>query len=229
MATATPTAPKPTNRRRSPRPVKRPDGFHAVATETSPGENLPQKAGRRLWAPMLVLALMGWTVGFILAIVAVGTDRTDVATLQDLSHLVPAFMFIGFLGVFSAITLAIARILGVFRRGGGEVQEISGATVQTLKMPATAKGMLGFMAMGMMTMAAGIAVNIVAAGAFDGVTPADITDSSAWAAAASGLRRLGVALYLTGIALGLGTIIEVLRFQATRVEEVAAEHGHSHN
>ena len=40
---------------------------------------------------------------------------------------------------------------------------------------------------------------------------------------------MGVALYLTGIAFGLGTIIEVLRFQAIRIREVAVAHGHNHS
>ena len=209
-------------------PVDRPDGFHTVESEHSLGYNVPQKAGRRLWLPMFLMALMGWTVGIILAIVEAATDRSDLDTLQNLGHLIPAFMFIGFLGVFSAITFAIARILGEFRRGGGEVQETAGSEVQTLKMPGTAKAMLGFMMMGMMVMLAGIITNFVGAAAFTGV-PADLVDSTATAVAASGLRRMGVALYLTGIAFGLGTIIEVLRFQGIRIREVAAAHGHDHS
>jgi len=209
-------------------PVDRPDGFHAVESKHSLGYNVPQKAGRRLWLPMFIMALMGWTVGIILAIVEAATDRSDLDTLQNLSHLVPAFMFVGFLGVFSAITFAIARILGEFRRGGGEVQETAGSEVQTLEMPGTAKAMLGFMMMGMMVMLAGIITNFVGAAAFTGV-PADFVDSTSTAAAASGLRRMGVALYLTGIAFGLGTIIEVLRFQAIRIREVAVAHGHDDN
>ena len=137
-------------------------------------------------------------------------------------------MFIGFLGVFTAITFAIARILGEFRKGGGEVQATAGSSVQTLKMPATARVMLAFMMMGMMGMAAGIITNFVAAGAFNGTDPTDIIDSASYGALGSGLRRLGVASYLTGIAFGLGTIIEVLRFQASRLREVGAEHGHQH-
>ncbi|MFA9563832.1 MAG: hypothetical protein ACERLM_03865 [Acidimicrobiales bacterium] len=229
MTTTThpPTTAPPTRSRRTIRPTTRKDGFDTVTSETSLGYNTPQLVARKLWLPMFALALMGWAVGFVLAIVEAGTDRTDLATLQTLSHLVPAFMFVGFLGVFSAITFAIARILGTFRRGGGEVQATAGVEVQTLKMPGTAKAMLGLMAMGMMVMVAGIVTNFVAAGSFDGVTAADITDSAAWSAAASGLRRMGVALYLTGIAFGLGTIIEVLRFQATRVGEVASEAGHT--
>ncbi|MGI9597521.1 MAG: hypothetical protein ACR2QK_15255 [Acidimicrobiales bacterium] len=34
----------------------------------------------------------------------------------------PGLMFVGFLGIFAAISFAIARILGVFRNGGGEIQ-----------------------------------------------------------------------------------------------------------
>ena len=209
-------------------PVTRPDKFHVVGSSESLGYNRPQKMGRKLWLPMFALAIMGWAVGFVLAVVEAGTDRSAVDDLQTLSHLVPGFMFIGFLGVFTAITFAIARILGEFRKGGGEVQATAGSAVQTLKMPATARVMLAFMMMGMMVMAAGIITNFVAAGAFNGTDPADIVDSARYGALGSGLRRLGVASYLTGIAFGLGTIIEVLRFQASRLREVGTEQGHQH-
>lgn len=201
--------------------LSRSDGFAVVGSDRSLGYNLPQLMGRRLWLPMFALALMGWAVGFILAIVEAATDRSAVDDLQNLSHLVPAFMFVGFLGVFAAISFAIARILGVFRNGGGEVQHLAGAQVQTLKMPLTAKIMLVFMMMGMMVMGGGVAVNFVGAASIGGTAAADVVDSAQFLAVASGLRRLGVVLYLTGIAFGLGTIIEVLRFQAIRIAEVA--------
>jgi hypothetical protein len=211
-----------------PEAVARKDSFNVVGSVNSPGYNLPQQMGRKLWLPMFVMALMGWAIGFILAIVEAGTSRSEVNDLQTLGHLVPAFMFAGFLGVFAAITFAIARILGAFRRGGGEVQEAAGSPVQTLKMPPTARAMIVFMMMGMMVMAVGVATNFVAAGSFDGTAAADIIDSAQFGAAASGLRRLGVVTYLVGIAFGLATIIEVLRFQAVRIREVAATHGHAH-
>jgi hypothetical protein len=207
-------------------PITRDDRFKVVGSTQTLGYNLPQVMGRRLWFPMFAMAMMGWGVGFVLAIVEAGTSRDDGAAIQTLSHLVPAFMFIGFLSVFAAINFAIARILGVFRKGGGEVQAIAGDEVQTLKMPGTAKSMLGLMMMGMMVMTAGIIANFVAAGF--GTSAADLLDSAQWGAAASGLRRMGVALYLTGIAFGLSTIIEVLRFQAIRIREVATDMGHSH-
>ncbi len=209
-----------------PTTVTRKDAFDVVGSEHTLGYNLPQRMGQKLWLPMFAMALMGWAAGFVLAVVEAGTDRSDVDSLQTLGHLVPGFMFVGFFGIFAAITFAIARILGEFRKGGGEVQEAAGATVQTLKMPTSAKAMLVFMMMGMMVMAAGIATNFVAAGAFDGTNPADILDSARYGVTGAGLRRLGVVTYLTGIAFGLATIIEVLRFQATRIGEVAAKHGH---
>ncbi|MEE9416531.1 MAG: hypothetical protein V3V01_14700 [Acidimicrobiales bacterium] len=213
-------------RRQKPPSTTRPDGFKTIESTTSPGYNQPQLVARKMWLPMFAMALMGWAVGFILAIVEAGTDRADEAALQTLSHLVPAFMFIGFLGVFSSITFAVARILGAFRKGGGEVQETAGSAVQTLKMPGTAKLMLGLMMMGMMVMAAGIITNFIGAGF--GTSAADLIDSASYGAAGSGLRRMGVALYLTGITFGLATIIEVLRFQAIRIREVAEQHGHAH-
>jgi multisubunit Na+/H+ antiporter MnhC subunit len=152
----------------------------------------------------------------------------ELDNLQTLGHLVPGFMFIGFLGIFSAITFAVARILGEFRKGGGEVQHAAGADVETVKMPGTARAMLLLMMIGMMLMGAGVVVNFLAAGSFDGSTAADVIDSAQYGAASAGLRRLGVVTFLTGIAFGLATIIEVLRFQALRIREVAIGHGHTH-
>ena len=40
-------------------PVPRPDRFRVVGSEQGLGYNLPQKMGRKLWLPMLALAIMG--------------------------------------------------------------------------------------------------------------------------------------------------------------------------
>ena len=82
--------------------------------------------------------------------------------------------------------------------------------------------MLGFMMMGMMAMLIGIIGHFIGAGLNPG-----IGDEQKFIVF-TGFRRLGVALYLTRIALGLSTIINVLRFQATRIREVATAHGHQH-
>ena len=41
-----------------------------------------------------------------------------------------------------------------------------------------------------------------------------------WARVLEGFRRFGVGLYLLGIALGLGTIIHLLRFQSIRIRQL---------
>ncbi|MEA2057390.1 MAG: hypothetical protein U9O63_01595, partial [Actinomycetota bacterium] len=127
-------------------------GFETETTTKAPDRNAPQKAGRALWAPMLVMALMGFVVGIILTIVRANAidDGTDPVWIAQLSQYIPAAMFFGFAAVFAAISFAIARILGEFRIGGGSVQQATGSQVRTLKMPATAKAFLGLMMMAMM-------------------------------------------------------------------------------
>lgn len=204
------------------RPTKRADTFRVVASDSALDPNLPQRMAQRLWIPMLVMGLMGLTVGLILAIVradvVAGGQAAD--TLARLQHVQAGFTFIGFLGVFSAVVFAIARILAAFRTGGGLVQQTAGAEVQTLRMPATAKGMLAFMAMGMMAITAAVVLHFVVAGTVVGAAEADLVRSEQWFTALEGVRRLGVALYLLAIALGLGTIVTVLRFQAVRMREL---------
>jgi hypothetical protein len=187
------------------------------------GYNKPQEMGRKLWAPMLVMSLMAFAVGIALAI-SRATIVSDFGVADEgalrLSHLIPAVQFIGFLAVFSAVSFAIARILGAFRKGGGEVQEAAGTQVQTLKMPKTAKLFMASMAMGMMIILAMVVLHFVAAA---NVGTWSVETLARWGDVLEGFRRLGVALYLFGITFGLGTIITVLRFQAARVRQLPAE------
>lgn len=197
--------------------------FTYETTTTNPGYNPPQKMGRRLWAPMLVLALMAWPVGLILSWIRaaeIAATAPDTQLIAQLGQLVPAFMFVGFLGVFSAISFAIARILGAFRNGGGKVQEAAGTAVETLRMPATAKAFMASMAMGMMAITLAVVLHFVVAANVSTWPAEDITS---WSEVLEGVRRFGVALYLFGIAFGLGTIITVLRFQAQRIRQLPNE------
>jgi hypothetical protein len=192
-------------------------------SDRSLGYNKPQQMGRRLWAPMFAMALMAWVVGFGLAIARasiVSDFGVADAGAQRLAQLIPAFQFIGFVGVFSAVSFAIARILGVFRKGGGEVQETIGGAVQTLKMPKTARVFIASMAMGMMMIVAMVVLHFIAA-ANVGTWSAE--SLARWSEVLEGFRRLGVALYLFGITFGLGTIITVLRFQSGRIRQLAGE------
>ena len=192
--------------------------FDTVTTDRGLGYNAPQKMARRLWAPMWAMGLVGWTVGFILAIVRANeiSSGGSETTIARLSHLVPAFMFLGFLGVLTAVAFAIARILGAFRKGGGDVQETVG-DVETLKMPNTAKAFMGLMMMGMMVLVGSVIIHLFVAA---GVTESNLVSTEQWAIGLEGFRRLGVALYLFAIALGLGTIIHLLRFQSIRIREL---------
>lgn len=198
--------------------------FDIEISTKNPGYNLPQKMGRALWAPMWVMSLMG----FIAAIIAAGvradaiTTGASEATIQAQGHLVTGLMFIGFAGVFAAISFAIARILGVFRDGGGKVQETLGVKVHSLAMPATAKAFIALMMMAMMAIIVAVIIHFVtAAGTASGAI--SVADSETTAIALEAVRRLGVSVYLVAIALGLATITKVLRFQAIRLRELPGQ------
>jgi hypothetical protein len=195
--------------------------FDYEITDHGLGYNAPQKMGRRLWAPMFIMAIMAFPVGLVLSWVRaaeIASSDGDPELVAQLGHLVPAFMFVGFLAVFAAISFAIARILGSFRKGGGEVQETIGSDVETLKMPVTGKIFMAFMMMGMMVLVISVILHFVAAGS---VGLDNLEQAEDWAVRLEAFRRLGVGLYLFGIAFGLGTIIHVLRFQAIRIRGLA--------
>jgi hypothetical protein len=199
--------------------------FNVELSSRALGPNVPQRIGRLLWAPMLLMAAMAFPLGLAIAIARANlvANGGDTVTIAALGHLGPAAMFVGFAAVFAAISFAIARILGVLRQGGGEVQEAAGRRVQTLRMPATAWAFIGLMAMAMMVILAGVVGNAVVGFSIAGGNADALAQSESWAIWFEGVRRIGVALYLVAIALGLATIIEALRFQVVRLRELPAE------
>ena len=189
------------------------------------GPNLPQRIGRRLWLPMLTMALMAFPVALLLAflragMVAAGGAQTSAVALGQFEV---AAMFLGFATVFGAVSFAIARILGVLRSGGGAVQEAAGTPVHTLRMPVTGKLFLGLMAMAMMALLAAIAAHVYLGVTALGADKATLVSIQSWSEFLEGLRRLAVFTYLLAIALGLATIIRVLHFQAVRIRELPDE------
>lgn len=201
------------------------DPFEYETHPRAPGPNLPQRAGRLLWAPMLVMALMAFPIALALGFarslaVAEGNDPAAIAAL---GHLGPAFMFIGFASVFAAISFAVARILGVLRVGGGQVQEAAGRSVRTLKMPLTAKVFIGLMMLAVMAIMLPVLAHLAIGLAILGGSAEALADSESWFAWLEGARRLGTAAFLLAIAFGLATIIEVLRFQTNRLTELRSE------
>jgi len=203
--------------------------FQVGQSDHAPDMNMPQKMGRALWKPMVVMAVMAFPIAAILGIVrASALDSGDQqSTVAALGQIVTAVMFIGFASVFAAIIFAIANILGTLRTGGGGVQETAGRRVLTLTMPVTAKAMIVLMMMAMMMLVFAVVVHVVLAIVVaDAVTDGNqstIDSVNSWATWVEGVRRFGVAVYLVSAALGLGTIIRVLRFQSLRVRELPDE------
>lgn len=171
---------------------------------------------------MWIMAIMAFPVAFIIGAVRANEIATggSEATISSLLHVQAGIMFIGFAAVFAAISFAIARILGEFRKGGGEVQETVGSDVVTLKMPATAKIFMLGMMMAMMTILVAVIIHFVWAGWVSSGTVTLVEAEEAFIALEA-VRRLGVAVYLLAITFGLATITKVLRFQAIRVRELA--------
>ncbi len=197
--------------------------FRYKTFDSAPSRILPQRIGRVLWLPMLLMALVAFAVGFILAIARADAIASGGAesTIASLNHVVPGFMFLGFASVFAAISFAIARILGEFRVGGGAVQQAAGAQVHALRMPGSAKLFIVGMMMAMMTLLAAVILHFVAAAAIAGGNASALANAETWAIQLEAVRRIGTAVYLLSISLGLATIVQVLRFQATRIRQIA--------
>ena len=196
--------------------------FTTETTTKAPDRIMPQKAGTKLWKPMFAMALMGFAIGMILAIVrsnlvSAGDDPLQVAAL---GQYIAAAMFFGFASVFAAISFAIATILGEFRVGGGSVQEAVGGDVKTLKMPGTAKAFIVLMAMAMMIILAAVVLHVVAG---INIGTGDWTEIQAeqWTIWLEAARRFGTVLYLFAIMLGLVTIAKVIRYQTFRIRQLA--------
>jgi hypothetical protein len=198
--------------------------FDVETSVRSLGRNLPQRIGHRLALPMLGMAVMAFPAALVVGIVRASkiSDGASPATIEELKHVGAGLMFLGFAAVFAAISFAIAGILGEFRKGGGEVQEAAGRIVQTLKMPLTAKLFIGLMAMAMMTLLATVALHFAFAADIVN-TPASLKEAEQRFVVLEGVRRAGIATYLFAVALGLASIIQVLRFQAVRLRQLPAE------
>lgn len=198
--------------------------FDVEISRRSRGYNLPQRVGRILWLPMLAMALMAFPAALVLGIIRADeiSSGGSVETIETLRHVQAGAMFIGFAAVFAAVSFAIARILGQFRKGGGDLQEAAGVRVETLKMPATAKAFIGLMMMAMMALIAAVVGHFVFAADVTG-SAASLELSEQRFTVLEGVRRVGVATYLVAITLGLAAIAQVLRFQTSRIRELAGE------
>ena len=210
-----------------------------VETNEPPGLTLPQTVAGRLWAPMAVMGIMLVATAFALAItraqlaVDLSEEFTPVrkANFETLGQLVPGFMFLGFAMIFAAISFAIVRILGVFRTGGGLVQQGIGKGIKTPVTPPTVMIFMAGMMMAMMILVFAFAGHIYAAvqahGAWINATGPNGPDAAflgraeTWGTWLEALRRFGLGLYLVSIAFGLATIIKAVGFLTLRMKELA--------
>ena len=210
-----------------------------VETDEPPGLTLPQTVGGRLWGPATVMGLLLVATAFALAAtrsqmsVDLSEEFTPVrkANLEVLGQLIPGFMFLGLGMIFAGISFAIARILGIFRTGGGVVQQGIGKGIKTPLRPVTVMIFLAGMMMAMMVLVFTFVGHIYAAtqahDAWINATSVGIAGNEAalgraetWGTWLEGLRRFAVGLYLTSIAFGLATIIKAIGFLTMRMREL---------
>lgn len=198
--------------------------FDVERSAVSPGYNTVQKVARVMVLPSLAMGVMAIAGGLGIGIARAAqiTDDASAATIAELQHIGQGVLFIGLAFLFAGVSFAIARILGAFRKGGGDIQQAAGRTVEVLKRPLTGWIFLALMMMAMMTVLATSVLHFAFA--------ADITNSAGSLAEAddrftalAGIERLGLGMYLVAIAFGLATIVHVLRYQARRVRQLVAE------
>ncbi len=212
-----------------------------IETDESQGRLLPQTMGHYLWGPMTLMGIMLVATAFAMSIArasiasdlfpeAEGFTSLRKANFEVLNQLIPGFMVLGFALIFAAISFAIARILGVFRTGGGMVQQGIGKGIKTPVRPLTVMIFMAGMMMAMMILVFAFAGHVYAAvQAHDawinasGPTAPDaafLGRAETWGTWLEALRRFGVGLYLVSIAFGLATIIKAIGFMTLRMKEL---------
>lgn len=184
----------------------------ATITQAAPRPLAIHRMAERMWLPMLAMGPMLVVAGFVISLVQSG--ETNAGTFGDLGAIAQGTQFLGEGLILAGIAFLLGTILSSLRKGGSEVQEAVGVSVETLKMPATAKAFVGLMAAGVMVAAFQFGAYLVATGQ---------DDPTAWFAWLGPLREVGLGLILSGIVLALYTIGTVLGFQFERLGRIIKE------
>jgi len=210
-----------------------------TVTPAGTGQSMIHTMANWMWLPMIMMGVMALMVaiGFGITQAVMGSDLGEgfsplkKANFETVKPLTGGFMFLGLALLLSGISFLLGTILGALRWGGGEVQESVGAPVKTLKMPMSAMAFLGLMMMGLMfaLLAFGTLI-FVAAQAHDAWINASAIDApgnghalgraATYGSWANTLRLAAIGVLLTGIALALYTISNVLGFQFSRIREL---------
>jgi hypothetical protein len=230
-------------------------GSRAVLAKAEP--TLMQKVAHYMWLPMLLMGLMvvAASLGLSIAVADATSDYfglpadireaasapagaiDDRQFIESTNLWLPGFRLLGVGLILSAITFSLANILGVFRAGGGRLQQAFGHEAQTLTPPITARLFPMLMMMGVMVLIANLIVSAVIGGlAWDvyGHSVAEINAAPAgsnllddlatvntfktWLAP---LPFVAIAMILVGISFAVHTILLVIRFQGQRIRELA--------
>jgi hypothetical protein len=157
--------------------------------------------------------------------------------IESTSIWLPRFQLLGMGMMFGGITFLLATILGNLRLYGGLVQEKSGRRVLALKPPLSAQLFPMLMMLGEMVLIGAFVVSIVIATITSDVfgNPISVIDGAGsgsgllgdfqtvktYGAWLQGFALAGLGLVLSGIVLALYTIAQVLRFQHSRIAELA--------
>jgi len=182
----------------------------------SEGFDMPAMA-RKMWRPMLAMGLMAVAAGVVVGAVQATLDNS--LSVSQVAAWNAGVLFLGIGLLLSAVTFLLATILGELRDGGTSVQRALGEKALILKRPLTGKLFPAAMMMGLMTLLAALVIGFIQAAKLD-TDPATAADIAAWV---TPLRFAGLALLFTGVSLALATIVRALRFQASRIQDIAAD------
>jgi hypothetical protein len=231
-------------------------GGRAVLTEAK-ATGMQRMAGV-MWAPMLLMGLMVLfaSLGLSVAKASFASDYFGVpqavreganapGSLIDKRQIIesanvwlPGVQLLGIGLILSAITFSLANILGVFRKGGVQVQQAFGKEPQTLTLPITAMLFPMMMMMGLMILLVNVITAAVVGGIAWDVYGNPVTEINAAQPGDTLLRDLGtvnsyktwlqpfgfvgIATIMVGISMAVHTILQVIRFQGQRIRELAA-------
>lgn len=212
------------------------------------GDDWAQSLSRLLATPMFLMGVMAVLTSLILGIAgginigeffgAVGNqDFSDLGRAEVLGQWTGATAFLGMGFILSGVVMHLVNIVRTLRDAGRDVQTSLGAKPLKLRKPWTGQLTPHVMLMGVMVEVAAFITGIVAAVKIGSLNAAfianpasgssgDVADIGFVRAASTwlpGLRLAGLAILLGSVVLVLLTIQKTLRFQASRVTEIAEQ------
>ncbi len=231
--------------------------FGGRAVLANPEPTMMQKVARYMWVPMLLMGLMVVAVSLGLSIAVADATSSyfglpadvreaasapagaidDRQFIESTNLWLPGLRLLGIGLILSAITFSLASILGVFRAGGGRLQQAFGHEAQSLAPPITARLFPMLMMMGLLILIVNLVISAIIGGfAWDvyGHSIAEISAAEPGSDLLSDLRTVetynawlapfkfvGIAFILVGISFAVHTILQVIRFQGQRIRELA--------